>query len=145
MALTKINENQISTSTSAIITSLSFLNPNSILQLPSGNTEERPEGINFGAIRYNNQIDRAEIYTANGTATNVPGWVAIGAETGIDGGDAFVRTNGTTITKSCTIGPTANGDQKYTHGLLIGNITIANNITVTIETDATLSILGEFD
>jgi len=145
MALTKINENQISTSTSALITSLSFLNPNSILQLPSGNTSERPTGISFGTIRYNNQIDRAEIYTANGTATGVPGWVAIGAETGVDGGDAFVRTNGTTITKNVTIGPTANGDQKYTHGLLVGNITIANNISVTIETDATLSIIGEFD
>jgi hypothetical protein len=144
MALTKINENQISTSTSALITSLSFLNTNSILQLPSGNTSQRPTGINFGAIRYNNQIDRAEIYTANGTATGVPGWVAIGAETGIDGGDAFVRTNGTTITKNCTIGPTANADQKYTYGMLVGDITIATNITVTIETGAILSIFGEF-
>lgn len=144
MALTKINENQISTSTSALITSLSFLNPNSVLRLPSGNTSQRPTGVNYGTIRYNDQIDRAEIYTANGTATGVPGWVAVGAETGIDGGSAFVRTNGTTITKSCTIGPTANGDQKFTYGILVGDITISNNITVTIETGASLSIIGEF-
>jgi hypothetical protein len=144
MALTKINGNQISTSTDALITSLSFLNNNSIFQLPSGDTSSRPVGINFGAMRYNSTIDRAEIYTANGTATGVPGWVAVGAETGIDGGNAFIRTNGTTITKNVTIGPTANADQKYTFGILVGEITIANNITVTIETGASLSIIGDF-
>lgn len=144
MAVTKINGNQISTSTNALITSLTFLNTNSVLQLPSGNTAQRPTGISYGTIRYNSQIDRAEIYTANGTATGVPGWVAVGAETGVDGGDAFVRTNGTTITKSVTLGPTANGDQKYTHGYLVGEITIANNITVTIEEGSVFAILGVF-
>lgn len=144
MALTQINGNQISTSTSALITSLKFLNPNSVLNLPSGNTSERPTGVAVGTIRYNSQIDRAEIYTANGTATGVPGWVAVGAETGVDGGDAFVRTNGTTITKSITLGPTANGDQKYTHGYVVGDVTIANNITVTIEEGSIFAILGVF-
>jgi len=144
MALTKINGNQISTTTDALITSLSFLNSNSIFQLPSGDTSSRPVGINFGAMRYNSTIDRAEIYTANGTATGVPGWVAVGAETGLDGGNAFIRTNGTTSSKNVTVGPTANADQKYTFGILVGEITISNNITVTIETGASLSIIGEF-
>lgn len=144
MALSKINQNQISTSTSALITSLSFLNTNSVLQLPSGNTAERPTGINFGTIRYNNQIDRAEIYTQNGTSNGVPGWVPVGFETGLDGGNAFIRTNGTSITQNITIGPTANGDQKYTYGLLVGDVTIANNVTVTIENNASLSIIGDF-
>jgi hypothetical protein len=144
MALTKIRESQISTSTNALITSLTFANPNSILRLPRGSTAERPAGAALGMIRFNSDIDRAEIYTANGTATGVPGWVAVGAETGVDGGNAFVRTNGTTITKSITIGPTANGDQKYTNGYLVGEVTIANNITVTIESGALLVIFGGF-
>jgi hypothetical protein len=144
MALTKINGNQISTSTDALITSLSFLNSNSVLQLPSGDTASRPASANYGTIRFNTTIDRAEVYTANGTATGVPGWVAVGAETGVDGGNAFVRTNGTTITKNITIGPTANADQKYTHGYVVGEVTIANNITVTIEEGSILAILGVF-
>ena len=144
MALTKINGNQISTSTDALITSLSFLNSNSVLRLPSGDSSSRPVGASFGTIRYNTTIDRAEIYTANGTSTGVPGWVAVGAETGVDGGNAFVRTNGTTITKNVTVGPTANGDQKYTHGYIVGEVTIANNITVTVEEGSILAILGVF-
>lgn len=144
MALQKINGNQISTSTDALITSLSFLNSNSVLRLPSGDTASRPTGASFGTMRYNTTTDRAEIYTANGTATGVPGWISVGAETGVDGGNAFVRTNGTTITKSVTIGPSANGDQKYTHGYIVGEVTIANNITVTIEEGSIFAILGVF-
>jgi hypothetical protein len=143
MALLKINGNQINTATNATISSLSFSNTNSILKLPSGTTLQRPTGA-VGIIRYNSELDRAEVYTANGTSTGVPGWVPIGAETGIDGGQAFVRTNGTTITKSITIGPSANGDVKFTHGFVVGEVTINSNIDVTIESGSVFAILGVF-
>ena len=51
MAITKISGNQISDSTSAIITTLSFLNANSVLRVPSGTTANRPTGVSVGTIR----------------------------------------------------------------------------------------------
>ena len=59
MAVTRISGNQIATSTQAIITTLSFLNTNSIFRLPSGDTASRPTGVSVGTIRFNSQEDSA--------------------------------------------------------------------------------------
>ena len=37
MAITRISDNQIATSTQAVLTTLSFLNTDSVFRLPSGN------------------------------------------------------------------------------------------------------------
>ena len=59
MALTKINGDQISTATEALITKLSFLNNTSELVLPGGTTGQRPSSPAIGTIRYNSDEDAA--------------------------------------------------------------------------------------
>jgi hypothetical protein len=140
MALQKIVGSNISPTTAALIRSLQFNSSSSYIGLPVGTTAQRPTGISYGTIRFNTTRDQAEIYN---TQTGIPDWNTIGSETGIDGGDAFIRTNGTTITKNITLGPTANSDQKYTHGFLLGDITIDSGITVTVETGSQLIIIDE--
>lgn len=140
MALQKIVGSNISPATAALIRSLQFQSPSSYISLPVGTTAQRPTGISYGTVRFNTTKDQAEIYN---TQTGIPDWNTIGSETGIDGGDAFIRTNGTTITKNVTLGPVANSDQKYTHGFLIGDITIDTGITVTVETGSQLVIIDE--
>jgi len=139
MPKTKISENQISIQTQALLTSLDFASASGYLNLPSGTTLQRPTvtSSDYGTIRFNITRDVAEIYN---TQTGSADWNSIGSETGLDGGNAYIRTNGTTITKNITIGPVANNDQKYTYGLLIGDITIDSGITVTVESGAALLI-----
>ena len=145
MAWTRILGSNISNTTKLILSNLNFYSPSGIFGLPFGTTAQRPTvpepaTIPYGTIRYNLTKDSAEIYN---TQTGVPDWNGIGSETGVDAGDVIIRTNGTTITKDITIGPTANNDQKYTYGLLMGDVTIANNITVDIEPGAGLLIYDE--
>jgi hypothetical protein len=142
MAVQKINGNQISNTTDATIAQLQFANSNSSLKLPTGTTAQRPTGISRGTIRFNATTDVPEIYNSQ---TGVNDWNGIGSETGVDGGGVFVRTNGPTITKDITIGPTANNDQKYTWGILIGDITINTGNSVTVEDGAGLFIIDEAD
>lgn len=65
MAVTKINGNQISNTTSAIISTLSFLNTTSVLQLPTGTTAQRPTGVTYGTIRFNTTLDNPEVFKSN--------------------------------------------------------------------------------
>ena len=73
MALTKISGNQIADSTSAIITTLSFLNTGSVFRLPAGTTAQRPTGISVGTMRFNTTLDAAEVYKAD-DGTGSAGW-----------------------------------------------------------------------
>ena len=59
MATTRISGNQIANTTSAIITTLSFLNDNSVFRLPSGTQSTRPTGVSVGTLRFNTTIDQA--------------------------------------------------------------------------------------
>lgn len=146
MAWTRILGSNISNSTKALLSNLYFYSSTGIFGLPVGTTAQRPgEAVNepepeLGTLRFNLTKDSAEIYN---TQTGVADWNGVGSETGIDGGDAIIRTNGTTITKDITIGPIANGDQKYTYGFLVGDVTIDNGITVDIEQGAGLLIYTE--
>ena len=65
MAITKISGNQIADSTAAIITTLSFLNQTSVFRLPTGTQANRPTGVSVGTLRFNTDIDAAEIYKAD--------------------------------------------------------------------------------
>ena len=76
MAISRISGNQISTSTAAIITTLSFLNTNSVFRLPSGTTAQRPTSVSVGTLRFNTTLDAAEIYKAD-DGTGSAGWASV--------------------------------------------------------------------
>lgn len=145
MALQQINGNQISTSTNAIINSLSFLNTNSILQLPTGTTAQRPTGIAYGTMRFNTTQDKVEVFCTNSDGQGTDGWVLVGA-----GGPhvgtkdtSYIRTNSASIDENITIGPTANGGAQFTNAYAAGPIEIASGYTMTIENGAAFYVIGE--
>lgn len=139
MAISRISGNQISTSTEAIITTLSFLNQNSIFRLPSGTTAQRPTGVSAGTMRFNTDLDAAEVYKAD-DGTGSPGWAGVSGGGPSLGEDSIIRTNHDTIEENITIGPTANNGDEYTNGMSAGPITIASGYTVTVENGAAWSI-----
>ena len=107
MAISRISGNQISTTTEAILTTLSFMNTNSVFKLPVGTTAQRPVGIVAGTMRYNSDVDNAEIYV-NDIGDGTAGWVPVAGGGPSIGDDSIIRTNGPTIAENLTIGPTAN-------------------------------------
>ena len=137
MALSKISGNQISTSTEAIITTLSFLNSNSVFRLPSGTQAQRPTGVNVGSLRFNTDTDAAEIYKSD-DGSGSAGWAAVSGGGPSLGEDSVIRTNQNTISENLTVGPTA-GDE-FTNGMSAGPITIANGFTITIENGGAWSV-----
>ena len=78
MALTRISGNQIADTTEAVITTLSFLNTNSVFRLPTGTAAQRPSGVSLGTMRFNTTADSAEVY-ANDDGSGNPGWIEVGA------------------------------------------------------------------
>jgi|TARA_R100000030_G_scaffold22379_3_gene16077 hypothetical protein len=140
MAITKISGNQIADSTAAIITTLSFLNQTSVFRLPTGTQANRPTGVSVGTLRFNTDIDAAEIYKAD-DGTGSAGWASVAGGGPSLGDDSIIRTNNDTISENITVGPSANGDDKFTNGMSAGPIEIANGYTVTVESGASWSIV----
>ena len=140
MAISRISGNQIATSTEAIITTLSFLNQNSVFRLPSGTEANKPTGVSVGTLRFNTDNDSAEIYKAD-DGTGSAGWTEVAGGGPSVGNDAIIRTNGVTLSENTVVGPTANGDEKFTHGFHHGDLTISGSNTLTIENNATLQII----
>ena len=140
MAISRISGNQISTTTEAILTTLSFMNTNSVFKLPSGTTAQRPVGVVAGTLRYNSEIDNAEIYV-NDDGTGAAGWAPVAGGGPSIGEDSVIRCNPPTIAENLTIGPVANNDAKYTNGFTAGPITIQSGYTVTIESNAAWSVI----
>lgn len=138
MALTKISGNQINTATEAILTTLSFLNTNSVLRIPAGTTATRPTGVSVGTIRFNTDNDNAEIYKAD-DGTGNPGWGSISGGGPSIGSDSIIRTNPTTISENLTVGPSAGSE--FANGMSAGPITIANGYTVTVESGGAWSVV----
>ncbi|AGH06718.1 hypothetical protein Sn250709_036 [Synechococcus phage S-RIM2] len=137
MALSKISGNQISTSTEAIITTLTFLNSNSVFRLPAGTQAQRPSGVSIGTLRFNTDTDAAEIYKAD-DGSGSAGWAAVSGGGPSLGEDSVIRTNQNTISENITVGPTA-GDE-FANGMSAGPITIANGFTITIENGGAWSV-----
>ena len=137
MAISRISGNQISTSTEAIITTLSFLNANSVLRVPSGTQAQRPTGVSVGTIRFNTDVDAAEIYKAD-DGTGSAGWSPISGGGPSLGSDSVIRTNPNTISENITVGPTAGSE--FANGMSAGPITIANGYTITIESGGAWSV-----
>lgn len=137
MAISRISGNQISTSTEAIITTLSFLNSNSIFRLPTGTTAQQPTGVSPGTIRFNTDLDAAEIYKQD-DGSGSPGWTAVSGGGPSLGQDSIIRTNANTISENITVGPTAGAE--FANGMSAGPITIANGFTVTVESGGAWSV-----
>ena len=89
----------------------------------------------FGTVVYNTTEDMAQIYKAD-AAQGVPGWDDVGGGGPSVGEDSIIRTNGTTIGETLTVGPSANGGVEFTNGFSAGPIQIANGNTVTVENGA---------
>jgi hypothetical protein len=139
MALQQINGNQISTSTSAIISTLSFLNTNSVFQLPTGTTEQRPTGVSYGTLRFNTTLDNVECYKTDIDGLGTDGWGSIGGGGPSRGLDSVIRTNRNFISENITVGVSAG--EKYVNGMSAGPITINSGYTVTVESGAAWSVV----
>lgn len=137
MAISRISGNQISTSTEAIISTLSFLNQTSILRIPSGTQANRPSGVSVGTIRFNTDLDAAEIYKADDGTGNA-GWAAISGGGPSLGTDSVIRTNPNTISENITVGPSAGSE--FANGMSAGPMTIGNGYTVTVESGGAWSV-----
>ena len=96
------------------------------VKLPSGTTAERPTG-EAGQIRYNSTLDRYEGY-ANSA------WSALGAGATGGGADTVFVENSQIVTTSYTI--TAGKSAMST-----GDITLNNDVTVTVPTGSRYVIL----
>jgi len=142
MAIKRISDNQIADTTNAILTTLTFLNETSVLRLPSGSQGNRPTGVSVGTMRFNTDTDSAEIYKADDGTGNA-GWTEVAGGGPSVGNDALIRTNGVNLTEDATVGPTANGDAKFTHGFHHGDLIIDNTKTLTIETGASLTLIDD--
>jgi len=139
MAVTKISGNQISTSTQAVIDQLTFLDGESILRMPSGTTAQQPGGVSVGTIRFNTTLDAAEVYVADVDGQGNPGWTPVGSGGPSLGGDSVIRCAPATITETAVIGATT-GDE-YMRGLTIGPVTVANGVSITVESNAVWKVI----
>ena len=139
MAISRVSGNQIATSTQALITTLKFFNTNSVLELPTGTTAQRPTGVSIGTLRFNSTIDQAEIYKAD-DGTGSAGWAPVAGGGPAIGTDSIIRTNHNQIQENLTVGPTANNGAEFTNGMSAGPISINSGFTVTVESGAAWSV-----
>ena len=141
MAITRISDNQISAATQAVLTTLSFLNNDSVFRLPSGATADRPTGISFGTLRFNTEEDAAEIYVADSDGDGTNGWKSVGSGGGGGLGTySYIRGNPALIDEDIII-PSVSEDPTYQNSFSKGpNITIQSGKTVTVGAGVTLLI-----
>ena len=137
MAISRISGNQIAQTTSEIITTLKFLNTNSVFKLPVGTTAQRPTGVDVGTLRFNSTDDSAEIYKAD-DGTGSAGWSPLAGGGPSLGTDSVVRTNPNTISENLSIGPSAGAE--FANGMSAGPITIGSGYTVTVESGGSWSV-----
>ena len=139
MAISRVSGNQIATSTQALITTLKFFNTNSVLELPTGTQAQRPTGVSVGTLRFNTDLDSAEIYKAD-DGTGSAGWSPVAGGGPAIGTDSIIRTKHNQIQENLTVGPTANGGAEFTNGMSAGPISINSGFTVTVESGAAWSV-----
>ena len=137
MAISRVSGNQIATSTEAIITTLSFLNTNSVFRLPAGTQAQRPTGVSVGTLRFNTDLDSAEIYKAD-DGTGSAGWTPVAGGGPSLGTDSIIRTNANTIAENISVGPSAGAE--FANGMSAGPITINSGFTVTVESGGAWSV-----
>ena len=136
---TRISDNQIANTTNAILDTLTFLDGESVFRLPSGTNAQRPGTPALGTIRYNSELDSAEIYV-NDNGDGVNGWIPVGGGGGPSvGGDSVIRTHPATIEESGIIGATSGPE--FMRAFTVGPVTVANGVSVTVETGAIWKII----
>ena len=108
--------------------------------MPAGTQAQRPTSVSTGTIRFNSTTDNAEIYVSD-DGTGSAGWTEVAGGGPSLGEDSLIRCNSNVIAEDITIGPSANGDAKFTQGSSVGPITINAGYTVAIENGATWSII----
>ena len=138
MAISRISGNQIAQTTSAIITTLKFLNTNSVFKLPVGTTAQRPTGVDVGTLRFNSTDDSAEIYKAD-DGTGSAGWSPLAGGGPSLGADSVVRTNPNTISENLTIGPTAGSE--FANGMSAGPVSVSSGVTLTISSGSVYTVV----
>ena len=139
MAITRISGNQIADTTEAVITTLSFLNTNSVFRLPTGTEAQRPSGVSVGTMRFNTTADSAEVY-ANDDGSGNAGWIEVGAGGAVVGDKGQIRCNNDTIEENLDLDPTIGNEFKI--GYMAGDVTVGNGYTLTIGSGATLFMIG---
>jgi len=139
MAVQKIRETQINTATAAQITSLTFLNTNSVLRLPVGDSTNRPASPAFGTIRFNTARDSVEVYVTDSDGFGLDGWKDVGAKTSNSiGTGEIIRANPASISENLTI-PAVGTDSKFASSWTKApsyGITINNTFTVIVGANA---------
>tara|TARA_B100000085_G_scaffold248574_1_gene243699 strand:+ start:742 stop:1158 length:417 start_codon:yes stop_codon:yes gene_type:complete len=136
---TRISDNQIANTTNAILDTLTFLDGESVFRLPSGTNAQRPGTPALGTIRYNSELDSAEIYV-NDNGDGVNGWIPVGGGGGPSvGGDSVIRTHPATIEESGIIGATSGPE--FMRAFTVGPVTVANGVSITVETGAIWKII----
>ena len=142
MAITRISDNQIATSTQAVLTTLSFLNTDSVFRLPSGNIADRPTGVSVGTMRFNTEEDKAEIYVADFDGDGNPGWSGVGSGGGGGLGEySYIRGNPAVFDETIII-PTPAEDPTYVNSFSKGPIiTIQSGTVITVSEGVTWSII----
>lgn len=139
MATTRISDNQIANTTNAILDTLNFLDGESVFRLPSGTNAQRPGTPALGTVRYNSEVDSAEIYV-NDNGDGVNGWIPVGGGGGPNlGGDSVIRCHPATIEEDAVIGATSGAE--YLRAFTVGPVTVANGVSVTVETDAIWKVI----
>lgn len=136
MTVTRISDNQIDQATSAIVTTLSFLNTNSVFKIPVGDSDNRPDTPAVGMVRFNTDNDKAELYVADADGDGNPGWINLGSGAGgsasVLGDNSNIRGNPKTIAEDIEI-PDPVADPTYENAFTIGPvITIASGFTVSV-------------
>lgn len=148
MALTKIRGNQISTATNATVDALAFLDGESTLTIPVGNTAQRPgtatgTTVTVGTMRYNSELNngggQAEIYVAN-DGTGSAGWTAVGGGGASLGRGGVIRSNADYIDENISIDPSL--DDKFKNAFTRGPLEIRDTYTVEVANGADWEIWG---
>ena len=136
---TRISDNQIANTTNAILDTLTFLDGESVFRLPSGTNAQRPGTPALGTIRYNSELDSAEIYV-NDNGDGINGWIPVGGGGGPSvGGDSVIRTHPATIEEDGIIGATSGPE--FMRAFTVGPVTVANGVSITVETGAIWKII----
>ena len=145
MALTKINGNNIDTTTEALIKVLQLTGNGSYLKLSqyadqAAITSAIPSPAT-GTIVFNNEEDSAQIYVTDASQGN-PGWTSVGGGGSSLGERSIVRTNAATIEENLTIGALTNTDPEFANAMSIGPITISTGYTVSIDAGSVWTLIG---
>ncbi len=144
MALTKINGNQIDTTTEALIKILQLSGNGSYLEIPkyadaAAITTALPSPA-YGTIVYDTAEDSAQIYVADAQQGN-PGWTSVGGGGAGLGDKSIIRTNASTIQENLTLGASSNAPENA-NSITIGPVTIGNGYTIGMDSSAEWTIIG---